>query len=84
MFKVNSGESLTNWVKPLSLWVIRQNLHIDKIHKNDNSFLIIPTLSSKSYFGDIIGYFRSQRKENSSEIPAYGIYWSAIFFSPAN
>ena len=23
---------------------------IDKIHKNDNSFLIIPTLSSKSYF----------------------------------
>ena len=52
-------KSLTNWVKPqapspkgfmLSLWVIRQSLQIDKIHKTNNSFLIIPTLSSKSYF----------------------------------
>ena len=30
--------------------VIRRSLHIDKIHKNYNPFLIIPTLSSKSNF----------------------------------
>ena len=34
----------------LSLWVIRRSLHINKIHKNTNSFLIMPALSSKSYF----------------------------------
>ena len=52
---VNSGESLTNSVKPESFtnwvceWLARVN-HINKIHKNNNSLLIIPTLSSKSYF----------------------------------
>ena len=37
--------------RAFSLWVIHQRLHIDKIHTK-NSFLkvIIPTLSSKSYF----------------------------------
>ena len=30
--------------------MICQSLHIDKIYKNDNSFLIIPTFSSKYYF----------------------------------
>ena len=50
---VHASKSLTNWVKPgfmLSLWVICQSLHVNKIHKNNNSFLIIPTLSSRSYF----------------------------------
>ena len=84
---VNSGESLTNWVKPeysqraLSLWVIRRSLHIDKIHKNNNSFLIIPTLSSKSYFcRHYFTHFRNWRKEASSEIPVLGIYRSVKLF----
>ena len=64
----------------LSLWVIRRSLHIDKIHKNNNSFLIIPTLSSKTYCVDIIAHFRSQQKENSSEIPAHGSYRSVKLF----
>ena len=33
---VNSGESLTNWVK----LVIRQSLHINKIHENNSNFVI--------------------------------------------
>ena len=45
---------------------LTKTLHIDKI-------LIIPTLSSKAYFADIIAHFRSWRKENSSEILAHGI-----------
>ena len=55
----------------------RRVLHIDKIHKNDNSSLIIPTLSSKSYF---IVHFRIRWKENSSEIHAHGIYRSVKLF----
>ena len=62
----------------LSLWVIHLSLHIDKIHKNDNSFLIIPTFSSKSHF--CWHYFRSQRKDNSSQILAHGIYQSVKHF----
>ena len=34
----------------LSLCVIQQSLRVDKIHKNNTLLLIIPTLSSKSYF----------------------------------
>ena len=65
----------------LSLWVISQSLlHFDKIHKNNTSILIIPTLSSNPIFVDIIAYFRSWRKENSSRIPAHGIYWSGKLF----
>ena len=41
---VNAGKSLTNsQIKPeylmLSLWVIRQRLYIDKLHKNKTHFL---------------------------------------------
>ena len=65
----------------LSLWVISQSLlHFDKIHKNNISILIIPTLSSNLIFVDIIAYFRSWRKENSSRISAHGIYWSGKLF----
>ena len=50
----------------LCFWEIRRSLHIDKIHKNDNSsFLIIV---------DIIAHVRSRWKENSSEIHAHEIY----------
>ena len=62
------------------LWVIHRSLHIEKIHKNNNSFLIIPAFSSKWYFVHIIGHFRNWRKENSSGIPVYGIYWSVKLF----
>ena len=61
----------------LILWVIHQSLHIDKSHKN-NKFLIIPTLSSNHTFVDIIVHFRSRWKQNSSEIPAHGIYRSRV------
>ena len=44
------------------------------------SFLIIPNLTSKSYFGDFIAHFRSWRKEHSSKIPAHGIYRSVKLF----
>ena len=37
-----------------------RSLHIDEVHKNNNSVVIIPTLSPKSYF--------CRRKDNSSEI----------------
>ena len=53
---------------------------MDKIHKNKYTFLIIPIFSSKSYFVDIIAHFRSWQKENSSEIPARGIYRSVKLF----
>ena len=81
---VNSGETLTNWVKPegfyVKFWVIRRRLHIDKIHQNNNSFRIIPTLPPKSYFCRYIVHFRGRRKENSSGIPAHGIYPSVKLF----
>ena len=73
---VNSSESFTNWVKPEGLWVIRRSIHIDKIYKNYISFLIIPTLSSKSFFVEIIVHFRPRRNENCSEISTHGIYRS--------
>ena len=50
------------------------------IHKNDNSFLIIPTLPSTSIFAHIIVYFSSQRKEHISKIPAHGISRSVKLF----
>ena len=34
----------------LSLWVIRRSLHINNIHKNNNSVLIIPTFVNKILF----------------------------------
>ena len=36
-----AGKSHTNWTKVfmLSLWAIRQRLHIDKIHKNEIQLL---------------------------------------------
>ena len=68
----------------LSLWVIRRSLHIDKVHTNNNSFLIIPTVSLKSYFVDSIAHLSGQRKDNSSEIHAHGIYRSVKrFLQPA-
>ena len=60
--------------------VVRRSLHIDKIHKNNNSFLFIPTLSSKSYFCRHNCTCRSRRKENSSEIPADGFCRSLKLF----
>ena len=69
----------------LSLWVIRWSLHIDKIHKYNNLFLIIPTLSSKSYFVDIILHFGNWRNEKGSKIPALRVNRSVraynVFFS---
>ena len=64
--------------KLLSLWVIRRSLHIDKIYKNNVSFLIIPT--SNSYFVESIAHFRSWRKKNSSEILAHGIFRNVKHF----
>ena len=65
----------------LSLWVIRRSLHIDNLNpQNYNSLLIIPTLSSKSYFVKIIAHVTSRRKENSSKIHAHGIYRSVKHF----
>ena len=69
-----------DFIDMLSLWVIRRSLHIGKIHKNNNSFLIIPTFSSKWYFVNIIGHSRSWRKENSFGIPVHGIYRSVKLF----
>ena len=45
------GKSIPTLLKPgfISLWVICRNINIDRIHKNNNSFLIIRTLSSKCY-----------------------------------
>ena len=68
----------------LSLWVIRQSLHIDKIHKNDNLFLIIPTLHQNLIYVDIIAHVRSMRKETSSDIHTHGILSKCETFSPAN
>ena len=52
------------------------SLHIDKIHKNDNSFLIIPTFISV----DKTAHFWRRRNENSSYITAHGIYWNIKLF----
>ena len=41
--------------------------HIDKIKKNDNSFLVISTLSHYTAFVYIDFNFCSQRKENRSK-----------------
>ena len=69
----------------LSLWVIRRSLYIDKIHKNNNSFLIIPTLSSESYFVSTLLHIlepaeKKKKKKNSSEILAHRIYRSVKLF----
>ena len=69
----------------LSLRGIRRSLHIGKIHESNNSFFIIPTLPSKSYFYRHYSYVRSRRKENSSEI--HQCSWNLSkckTFSPAN
>ena len=64
----------------LSLWVIRWSLHIDKIHKNNNSFLIITNFVIKIVFllASLYILGASSRKI-VREIPA-GIYRSVKFF----
>ena len=67
----------------VSLLVIRRYLHIDKIHKNYNSFFIIQLCHQNLIFSDIIAHIKSRRKENSSENHAHRIYRCKTF-SPAN
>ena len=54
-----------------------RRFQIDKVHKNNNSFFIIPNFIKNvlSLTFNIV-HFRSRRKENSSEIPGHGIYRS--------
>ena len=52
-----------------------------KIHKNNNSFLTIPTLSSKNLiFFHILMHLRSRQKENGSKIPPHEINLSVKLF----
>ena len=55
-----------------------------KIHRLDNQLhvLIIPKLFSKYYFIDIMTYFRSVWKKNSSEITAHGLYYVEHLLQP--
>ena len=56
---------------------------MDKIHRYNHLFLIIPTLSSKLLCVDIIAHLRSPQKENRSKIPAHEIYRSVkVFLQP--
>ena len=57
-------------------FVIHQSLHIDKIHKNNNSFLIIPTLAHNSADVNTDINFQSQRKENRAKFPLHRKHFS--------
>ena len=78
------------YIKFMGLWMILQSLHMGEVHRNNNSFLVIPTLSSKSFFFFFVhiyisAHVRSQRKENSLEISALiWNLWKCKIFSSAS
>ena len=69
----------------LSLSAICRSLRIDKIHKNNNSFLIIPTLSSKSYFCQcyIMHMLAASGRKIVRDSCSWNL-WKCVTFSPAN
>ena len=84
----------------LRLWMVRQSLHIVEIHKHNNWFLIVPTMSPKwcvcskfckfsepaegKCFRGSCTWNRSLRKENSFETLIDEIYRSVFFFISTN
>ena len=58
-------------------WVICQSLHIDKIHEDNNSFLIIPCLLSKCYkcCQKMFIFWDNRRKIDMTAF-CFGLYWT--------